>query len=130
MHYPIEKNIIRFVFSILELVENDTSLPYIRKFWFWREKSYTRLLIKPEVTDWLSLFSIPNTGLPMATTYLNLNKIEKKITAVRVPHTKIQYGRRWIIKLRYRKSEKNVTGPCPRDFIFEVSSKSAQLFGL
>ena len=31
------KNIIRFEFSMSELVENDTSLAYIGQFWFWRE---------------------------------------------------------------------------------------------
>ena len=35
-----------------------------------------------------------------------------------------------VIKLIYRKSEKNNTGQCPQDYLCEVSSKSAQPFRL
>ena len=69
-----------------ELVEYDPSLAFIGQFWFWRrflcekrKKSYVRFSIKPEVTDWSCWFSIPNTGLPMETTYPNLNKIGQKL---------------------------------------------------
>ena len=53
-----------------------------------------------------------------------------KITAVRVPHRKNLNGRYDIIKLRYRKSEKSDTGPCPGDYFCEISSKLAQPFRL
>ena len=33
----LQQKIIRFEFSMSELVENDTSLAYIAQFWFWRQ---------------------------------------------------------------------------------------------
>ena len=42
-----------------------------------KKKSYVRFLIKPEVIDLFSWFSLPNKGLQIATSYPNLNKIRQ-----------------------------------------------------
>ena len=55
----------------------------------------------------------------MATTCLNLNKIKKKYDRESAAYENSIWPP-MNHQLRYRKSEKNVTGPCPRDFIFQI----------
>ena len=94
------------------------------------QKSYARFFVKPEVTDRFCWFSIANTGLPLATFVPNLNKIGQKLRAWECRIRKFKMAADDVIKLRYQKSEKKDTGPCPGDYLCEVSSKSAQSFRL
>merc|ERR1712240_862590 len=75
-------------------------------------------------------FSIANTKVPMATSYQNLNKIGQKLRPLKCHIGKFKMAADEVIKLRYRKSEKNDTGPCHRDYLCAISSKSAQPFRL
>ena len=95
-----------------------------------REKPYARFLIKPKVIDRFCWFSIANTGLPMATSDPNLNKIGQKLRPWECRIRKFKMAADDVIKLRYRKSEKNDTDPCPGDYLCEISSKSAPPFRL
>ena len=124
------KNIIRFLFSMSELVANDTSLACFGHFGKKREKKNTRFLVKPEVTKQFCWFSIAKMGLPMATSHQNLNKIGQKFGPWECRIGKIQNGSHDVIKLRYQKSEKIDFGTCPWDYLCKFSSKSAQPFRL
>ena len=95
-----------------------------------RKNSYARFFVKPKVTNRFGWFSIANTGLPMATSYQNLNKIGQKFRPWECRIRKFKMAADDAIKLRNRKSEKNDTGPCPGDYLCATSSKLAQLFRL
>ena len=116
-----------------KLIENDTSIAYVGQFWFWQEKrkkSYARFFVKPKVTNQFCWFSIANTGLTFATSDQNLNKIGPKLRPWECRIRNFKMAADDVIKLRYWKSEKNDTGPCPGDYLCEISSKSAQPFKL
>ena len=52
------------------------------------------------------------------------------ITAVRVPHTKnVKNGRPDVIKMRFPYTEKNYTGPWPRDYLCDISSNRPSRLG-
>ena len=52
------------------------------------------------------------------------------ITAVRVPHTKnFKNGRPDVIKMRFPYTEKNYTGPWPRDYLCDISSNRPSRLG-
>ena len=122
----------------VRISRKNTSLAYIRQFWFlrqfWgekRKKSWARFFIKPKVTwNRFCWFSIANTGLPMATSYQNLNKIGQKWRLWECGIRKLKMAVDDVINIRYQKFEKNDTGPCPGDYLCENSSKSAQPFRL
>ena len=95
-----------------------------------RAQTYARFLIKPEVTGRFCWFSIANTGWPNSRSCAILKWIRQKLRPWNCRIRNELNGRYDVIKLKIWKSEKNDTGRCPKDYLCEISSKSAEPFRL
>ena len=112
-----------FVISGSDLLEIDTSLAQIQKFYFWRPFwffSKTRSAILVEVIDRFCWFSIANNGRQLCTLYQLLKKIKAKLRPWECRIEKVQNCCHDVIDFEISKSEKKITGKYPPDHLWKV----------